>query len=128
MEPRKPDTRHLEKPKPFVHGDIDAELREWPEYRFQLVNFLVGLDPGFAEELERVDAAREDELDTTTMQPGTRERAIQLYSFLAGLLRGRLLAQVRGAPQWGGFEAWRRILNMMEPVERGRDWGSSRGR
>ena len=128
MEPRKPDTRHLEKPKPFVHGDIDAELREWPEYRFQLMNSLVGLDPGFAEELERVDAAREDELDITTMQPGARERAIQLYSFLAGLLRGRLLAQVRGAPQWDGFEAWRRILNTMELVERGRDWGSSRGR
>ena len=67
-------------------------------------------------------------MDITTMQPGARERAIQLYSFLAGLLRGRLLAQVRGAPQWDGFEAWRRILNTMELVERGRDWGSSRGR
>ena len=120
MGPRKPDTRHLEKPKPFVHGDIDAELREWPEYRFQLVNLLVTLDPGFAEELERVDAAREDELGITTTQPGARERAIQLYSFSAGLLWCRLLAQARGVPQRDGLEAWRRILNTMEPVERGR--------
>ena len=65
------------------------------------MNFLVGLDPGFAEELERVDAAREDELGITTTQPGTRERAIQLYSFLAGRLRGRLLAQARGPPPTG---------------------------
>ena len=50
-ELRRPDTRHLEKPKPFVCQDLDTEQKEWPEYRFQLVNFLVGLDTGFAEEL-----------------------------------------------------------------------------
>ena len=123
MEGRKPDTRHLEKPRPFVQADLDAEQREWPEYRFQLANFLVGLDPGFAEELERVEGHREDELDPATMEASTRERTYQLYSFLAGLMRGRLLAQVRGVPTRNSFEAWRRLLNLMEPVERGRSLG-----
>ena len=74
VEGRKPDTRHLEKPRPFAHPDLDAEQREWPEYRFQLTNFLVGLDPGFADELERVEANREDELDLEAMDTPTRER------------------------------------------------------
>ena len=123
VEGRKPDTRHLEKPRPFAHPDLDAEQREWPEYRFQLTNFLVGLDPGFADELERVEANREDELDIETMDTPTRERTYQLYSFLGGLMRGRLLAQVRGVPHRNEFEAWRRLLNMMEPVARGRSLG-----
>ena len=117
------DGRFADRPKPFDHKDGDMESKEWQEYKFLLVNYLSAIGPCFAAELEEVGVNRNDELAPEDMAPAVADRSILLYTLLASLMRNRALGVVRSTPRKNGFEAWRKLLQTLEPAERGRSLG-----
>ena len=51
---------------------------------------------------------------------GDKGRSRLLYSYLAAMVNGRLLRVIRGVTRKNGREAWRQLVELMEPATRSR--------
>ena len=107
------------KPKELeLTGKPEEDRRLWSDWKFGMVQFLMTKDQDFQRNIE--DAlTKKDPIEMSTLSDAERDRSRQLFSFLAGTLKGRLLALLREAPVAGdsnGFEAVRRIQADIEPT------------
>lgn len=107
------------KPKELeLSGRPEEDRRLWCDWRFAAIQYLMTKDVAFQEDIDRYIKS-ENPVVMSALGEEQRTRSRQLFSFLAGTVRGRLLALLREdtvASNSNGFEAIRRIQRDIEPT------------
>ena len=112
--------RILAKPNVFKPETRQEEVDRWPDFKFQLQNLLVAMDPAYADELEEVEARGAGEIDVGRMEANTLARSRRLYTLLGSYVKGRALRIVRQVNAQNGYEAYRQLLREYQPSTRAR--------
>ena len=112
--------RILAKPDVFKPETRQEEVDRWPDFKFQLQNLLVAMDPAYADELEEVEARGAGEIDVGRMEANTLARSRRLYTLLGSYVKGRALRIVRQVNAQNGYEAYRQLLREYQPSTRAR--------
>ena len=107
------------KPKELeMTGRPEEDRRIWSDWKFAAIQYLMTKDVAFQADIERhLQSANAIDLAQLTEEEKGRSR--QLFSFLAGTVKGRLLALMREqavSRDSNGFEAIRRIQLDIEPT------------
>ena len=108
----------VSKPKELeLTGKPEADRRLWQDWRFAATQYLAVKDQQF---VVSIDAAitRTDPVRMGELSPEAQGRSQALYSFLSGLVKGRLLSILRTpnlVASSNGFEAIRLIHQEIEP-------------
>lgn len=108
----------VSKPKELeLTGKPEADRRLWQDWRFAATQYLAVKDQQF---VVSIDAAitRTDPVRMGDLSPEAQGRSQALYSFLFGLVKGRLLSILRTpslVASSNGFEAIRLIHQEIEP-------------
>ena len=107
------------KPKELeLTGRPEEDRRLWSDWKFAAVQYLMTKDMAYQEEIER-HIRSENQVRMDQLSEAEKGRSRQLFSFLAGTAKGRLLALMREdavASNSNGFEAIRRIQRDIEPT------------
>ena len=106
----------LPKPGVFDLKSREEDLSMWRDFAWSLAQYLTPFDIEYVADFEALRKNPSTEVDS---------RSSCLYSLLAGLLKVRplLLLVLRQASKSNGFEAYRQLLNSLEPVSRNRSLG-----
>ena len=112
-------SKHVRAPELFKPDNRQDELRGWEDWRFAFENFVGCIDGELLREMQDAPQATRP-LNPTTWAPDRRDRSEKLYSLLCQLMRNRPLHLVRGVPDHNGLEAWRVLMNDMQPPTRQR--------
>ena len=107
------------KPKELeMTGRPEEDRRIWSDWKFAAIQYLMTKDVAFQADIERhLQSANAIDLAQLTEEEKGRSR--QLFSFLAGTVKGRLLALMREqavSRDSTGFEAIRRIQRLRSHV------------
>ena len=102
--------RVLPRPDVFKPTSREEEHVQWRDWYWSFKQYICTLDDGFRTDLETLErhVATEDPLPSELN--ASSARGVQLYSLLAGMVRGRALQIVRSTPNNHGYEALRRVL------------------
>ena len=107
------------KPKELeLTGRPEEDRRLWSDWKFAAVQYLMTKDVVFQEDIGRFIKS-ENVVVMNDLNDEQKARSRQLFSFLAGTFKGRLLALLREdavASNSNGFEAIRRIQRDIEPT------------
>eukprot|EP00435_Cladocopium_sp_Y103_P014473 s1163_g3.t1 len=102
------------KPKELdLSGRPEEDRRLWSDWKFSAIQFLMTKDVACQENIER-HLVSANAVSMAQLPEDEKSRSRQLFSFLAGTVKARLLALVR-AHDSNGFEAIRRIQLDIEP-------------
>ena len=113
-------SRHLKTPDLFKPESRDAELKTWGDWKFSFVNYIKGIDPSMASNMDMVEKNVNGNCVMDDMSDETKGKAVRLYSLLTSYLRHRPLKLIRHMKKENGFEAWRVLLKEMQPATRAR--------
>ena len=106
------------KPKELeLCGRPEEDRRLWADWRFAATQFLASKDGSYQHEIEQAMGVA-DPIDMGTLSVQRQQRSKQLFTFLCGNVKGRLLAMLREpalAASSNGFEAIRRFHKDIEP-------------
>ena len=112
--------RHLKAPDVFKPDSRDNELKLWGDWKFSLMNYIKGIDPTMANDMDLVERDLEANYDMDDMTDETKGRAVRFYSLLTSYLRQRPLKLIRHVKKENGFEAWQILLREVQPATRAR--------
>ena len=87
--------RHLKSPDVFKPDGREAELKLWSDWKFSFLNYVKGLDPSMARNMDMVEENVDGNYDFGDMSDETKAKAVRLYSLLTSYLRQRPLKLVR---------------------------------
>lgn len=99
-------------------GRPEEDRRLWSDWKFSAIQYLMTKDAAYQENIER-HIASANAVSMAQLSEDEKSRSRQLFSFLAGTVKGRLLALLREravANDSNGFEAIRRIQLDIEPT------------
>ena len=112
--------RHLQKPEKYGRHEKEKDLSTWREWTFSFKAWLACQDMEYETELEHVEDNAAQALDPSTFSAECLARSRKLYQILGTTIKGRLLRIVMQVGGNNGYEAYRQILQEMEPVDRSR--------
>ena len=112
--------RHLQKPEKYGSHEKEKDLSTWREWTFSFKAWLACQDMEYETELEHVEDNAAHALDPSTFSAECLARSRKLYQILGTTIKGRLLRIVMQVGGNNGYEAYRQILQEMEPVDRSR--------
>ena len=112
--------RHLQKPEKYGSHEKEKDLSTWREWKFSFKAWLACQDMEYETELEHVEDNAAQALDPSTFSAECLARSRKLYQILGTTIKGRLLRIVMQVGGNNGYEAYRQILQEMEPVDRSR--------
>ena len=108
----------VSKPKELeLTGKPEADRRLWQDWRFAATQYLAVKDQQFVVSIDTA-ITRTDPVRMGDLSPEAQGRSQALYSFLSGLVKGRLLSILRTpslVASSNGFEAIRLIHQEIEP-------------
>ena len=113
-------SRHLKAPGLFKPENRDAELKTWGDWTFSFVNYIKGVDPSMAQNMDMVEKNVNDTYDMENMTDENQGKPVRLYSLLTSYLRLRPLKLIRHIKNENGFAAWQVLLKEMQPATRAR--------
>ena len=105
----------INKPQVFEHASLEAEIKAFRDWSWQLGQFLVTIDPSYDEELKKIYDDPSKSLDMSTASADTRMRSSKLYGLLASLVRGKALSLVKSVSGADGYEALRQMCLALRP-------------
>jgi hypothetical protein len=104
-------------------GKFSAELGKhdgkWTNWSFTFLNFMVCISPDYEEELEQAGNVKNP--IASPQDPAILHRSRTLYAIMASLFEGKALAVLKSVKQRNGYEAWRQIIDICEPKNKGRN-------
>ena len=112
------EAKFMVRPKSFDGSKPGEVFREW---KFQMENYLILMDPLFMEELTTSEAMQ-GTVPTPTAED-TAKRSRTLYAVLAALTSGRALRVVQAVKSRHGYEAWRSLHEELAPRVHARKLG-----
>ena len=111
------------KPKELeLSGRPEEDRRLWADWRFAMTHYLGSKDQQYTSEIKAA-LERHDALVMNTLTAETQARSRQLFTYLCGNVRGRLLTMLKDlvlASTSNGYEAMRRFHLDIEPR-----WGAA---
>ena len=105
----------LNRPCNFDNKSAEEDIKVFRDWHWQLCQYLVAVDEGFAEELKQINDDPSKALSMESASTETRQRSTKLYSLLASLVRNRALSIVRATSSSDGFEALRQLILNFKP-------------
>ena len=87
--------RHLKAPDVFKPDSRDNELKLWGDWKFSFMNYIKGIDPTMANDMDLVERDLEASYDMDDMTDETKSRAVRLYSLLTSYRRQRPLKLIQ---------------------------------
>ena len=82
--------------------------------------WLSAVEPELAEDLNKVESARDTPFPMADFTPRTKERSMKFYSILASYTKNKPLRVIKSMTDYNGLEAWRNLIQEHEPYTRGR--------
>ena len=82
--------------------------------------WLSAVEPELAEDLNKVESARDTPFPMADFTPRTKERSMKFYSILASYTKNKPLRVRKSMTDYKGLEAWRNLIQEHEPYTRGR--------
>ena len=82
--------------------------------------WLSAVEPELAEDLNKVESARDTPFPMADFSPRTKERSMKFYSILASYTKNKPLRVIKSMTDYNGLEAWRNLIQEHEPYTRGR--------
>ena len=110
----------MKAPDLFKPENRDAELKSWGDWKFSFVNYIKGVDPSMAQNMDMVEKNVSDTYDMESMTDENKGKSVRLYSLLTSYLRLRPLKLIRHIKNENGFAAWQVLLKEMQPATRAR--------
>ena len=98
-------SRHLKAPDLFKPENRDAELKTLGDWKFSFVNYIKGVDPSMAQNMDMVEKNVNDTYDMENMTDENKGKSVRLYSLLTSYLRLRPLKLIRHITNENGFAA-----------------------
>ena len=105
----------INKPPIFEHASVEAEIKAFRDWSWQLNQFLSTIDPSYDEELKRLFEDPSKGMDMQSASTDTRTRSSKLYGLLASLVRGKALSLVKSVSGADGYEALRQMILTLRP-------------
>ena len=112
--------RHLKPPDVFKPDSRDNELKLWGDWKFAFLNYIKGIDPTMANDMDQVERDLDASYELDDMTDETKGRSVRLYSLLTSYLRQRPLKLIRHVRRENGFAAWQILLRELQPATRAR--------
>ena len=112
--------RLLSKPEIFKPKDRDEGLSLFPEWQWQLKQYVRAISPPMFELMEGIESDLDTECEHFSMLDEAVEQSRQLYSLLASLLRERPVQILRAIPDGNGCEVWRNLVRTLAPSSKAR--------
>ena len=109
-------------PDPFGSdsGDLESDQNRWSEFSLAFRSWLIYADDKFERELDTIENNTKTYIAMTSMNEAESGRSKQLYSILAGLLKGRPLRILQSVTDRNGLEVWRQLNIQFAPRTKGR--------
>ena len=106
------------KPKELeLTGRPEEDRRLWGDWRFAMIQYLASKDGKYPTEIEEALVAR-NPVDMDTLPDDVQARSKQLFTYLCGSVKGRLLSMLKDptvCTKANGYEALRRFHLDIEP-------------
>lgn len=100
----------------------DEELKQWSERKYEMTSWLVVQNEARQTTMLVVEALRSEPVALSDLGTETKRRSRALFGLLAATLKRRPVRILRptGIEDRSGQEAWRHLLQEMEPLDRSR--------
>lgn len=105
----------MNKPPIFEHSTVEAEIKAFPDWSWQVSQYLATIDSSYDDELKKVFDNPSSKLDMESASVETRTRNMILYGLLASLVRGKALNIVKIVGTSDGYEALRHMVLALRP-------------
>eukprot|EP00913_Durusdinium_trenchii_P005454 g5082.t1 len=105
----------LPKPSQLDAKNREEELAQWRDFSWGLEQYLSSLNGMFTEDFKDIRARPDD--------PIKKQRSKFLYSLLASLVKQRPLAVIHQVKESNGMEAYRLLVQSLEPTSKNRALG-----
>ena len=113
----------LPKPNSFDAKNREEELTQRRDFSWSLEQYLSSLNGMFTEDFKDIRARPDDPIDSSIQSDEEKQRSKFLYSLLASLVKQRPLAMVRQVTESNGMEAYRLLVQSLEPASKNRALG-----
>ena len=107
--------RSMNKPPIFEHSTVEAEIKAFRDWSWQVSQYLATIDSSYDDELKKVFDNPSSKLDMESASVETRTRNMILYGLLASLVRGKALNIVKIVGTSDGYEALRHMVLALRP-------------
>ena len=105
----------VNKPPIFEHATVEAEIKAFRDWSWQVSQYLATIDSSYDDELKKVFDNPSSKLDMESASVETRTRNMILYGLLASLVRGKALNIVKIVGTSDGYEALRHMVLALRP-------------
>ena len=105
----------VNKPPCFEHSTVEAEIKAFGDWSWQVTQYLATIDSAYDDELRKVFENPSTKLDMDSASLETRTRGMKLYGLLASLVRGKALNIVKSVGNSDGYEALRQMVLALRP-------------
>ena len=113
----------LPKPAPLDARNREEELGQWRDFSWGLEQYLSSLNGMFTEDFKDIRARPNDPIDPSIQSDEEKQRSKFLYALLASLVKYRPLAMIRQVKESNGMEAYRLLIQSLEPTSKNRALG-----
>ena len=110
----------LPKPSNFDPKNREEEISQWRDWSWSFKQYLASLDPKFVGEIKTIRENVTTEIDPSVQTDPELKRSSFLYGLLASLVRQRPLLVVKQTADSNGFEAFRKLIESCEPMNKNR--------
>eukprot|EP00913_Durusdinium_trenchii_P019950 g18751.t1 len=104
-------------------GSADGDDGNTSNFSWSLEQYLSSLNGMFTEDFKDIRARPDDPIDSSIQSDEEKQRSKFLYSLLASLVKQRPLAMVRQVTESNGMEAYRLLVQSLEPASKNRALG-----
>eukprot|EP00913_Durusdinium_trenchii_P026517 g24878.t1 len=115
--------RVLPKPSPLDARNREEELGQWRDFSWGIEQYLSSLNGMFTEDFKDIRARPNDPIDPSIQSDEEKQRSKFLYALLASLVKHRPLAMIRQVKESNGMEAYRLLVQSLEPTSKNRALG-----
>ena len=113
----------LPKPSPLDARNREEELGQWRDFSWGIEQYLSSLNGMFTEDFKDIRARPNDPIDPSIQSDEEKQRSKFLYALLASLVKHRPLAMIRQVKESNGMEAYRLLVQSLEPTSKNRALG-----
>ena len=110
----------IKTPDVFGPSTAKEERDQFPDWKHKMKTWLSAVEPELAEDLNKVESARDTPFPMADFSPRTKERSVKFYSILASYTKNEPLRVIKSMTDYNGLEAWRNLIQEHEPYTRGR--------
>ena len=110
----------VKSPDVFGPNTAKEEREQFPDWKHKMKIWLSAVDPDLAEDLNKVESARDTPFPMKDFTPRTKDTSKKFYSILTSYTKNKPLCVLKSMTDYNGLEAWRNLLQEHEAYIRGR--------